>query len=157
MLLVNPKGGSRCPRHCLSGKFYYDKQTGTLVLFTPKKSDTPKWGPPMFGGLPIFPLYIGVSIIFEWECPKMDGLSWKILFKQVIFQGTVDPPRLGTSHEIFAAAEVLYDPLSADFLVRILMFVVPLIRFLKLLRHWGATNIRVEHPFRCQGIIEHGQ
>lgn len=39
--------------------------------------------------------------------------------------------------------QVLYDPLSEDFLVRILMFVVPLIRFLKLLRHWVKQRNRI--------------
>lgn len=54
----------------------------------------------------------------------------------VFFRGT---PILGKHpYKIMRSwlPQVLYDPLSEDFLVRILMFVVPLIRFLKLLRHW---------------------
>ena len=72
----------------------------------------------------------------------MDGLSWKDLSKRMIFfRGT---PSLGKHpYKIMRSwlPQVLYDPLLEDFLVRILMFVVPLIRFLKLLRHWVKQRV----------------
>lgn len=43
-----------------------------------------------------------------------------------------------------AAGFVLYDPLSEDFLVRILMFFVPLIRFLKLLRYFEIFRLLID-------------
>lgn len=43
-----------------------------------------------------------------------------------------------------AAGFVLYDPLSEDVLVRILMFVVPLIRFLKLLRYFEIFRLLID-------------
>ena len=103
----------------------------------PRSEDTHKWSAPTSGVLPIFTKKRGGSINFNGDAPKWMVYHGKTYQNGwLIFRGT---PILGKHpYKIMRSwlPQVLYDPLSEDVLVRILMFVVPLIRFLKLLRHW---------------------